>query len=88
MKIVLVMAAALGLSVSAAAADCAGHAKVTTSVDTETTVASVVKQTPAAARRTVRAGRTGNAGIARRACSTRANRLKANLTRAELLSAA
>lgn len=48
MKIILVMAAALGLSVSAAAADCAGHAKVTTSVDTETTVASVVKQTPAA----------------------------------------
>ena len=48
MKIVLVMAAALGFSISAAAADCAGHAKVTTSVDTETTVASVVKQTPAA----------------------------------------
>ena len=48
MKIVIVMAAALGLSVSVAAADCAGHAKVTTSVDTETTVASVVKQTPAA----------------------------------------
>lgn len=48
MKIVLVMAAALGLSVSAAAADCAGHAKVTTSVDSETTVASVVKQVPPA----------------------------------------
>jgi len=46
MKTVLVMAAALGFSVSMAAADCAGHAKVTTSVDTETTVASVVKQAP------------------------------------------
>jgi len=48
MKIVLVMAAALGFSISAAAAECAGHAKVTTSVDTETTVASVVKQVPPA----------------------------------------
>jgi hypothetical protein len=49
MKIVLVMAAALGFSVSVAAADCAGHAKVTTTaVDQETTVASIVKQTPAA----------------------------------------
>jgi len=46
MKFVLVTAAALGFSVSMAAAECAGHAKVTTSVDTETTVASVVKQVP------------------------------------------
>ena len=48
MKIVLMMAAAWGLSVSVAAADCAGHAKVTTTVDTETTVASVVTQVPPA----------------------------------------
>jgi hypothetical protein len=48
MKFVLVTAAALGFSVSMAAAECAGHAKVTTSVDTETTVASVVKQVPPA----------------------------------------
>lgn len=48
MKFVLVTAAALGFSVSVAAADCAGNAKMTTaSVDTETKVASVLKQTPA-----------------------------------------
>ena len=45
MKFVLVTAAALGFSISVAAADCAGHAKMTTtSVDTETKVASVLKQ--------------------------------------------
>ena len=48
MKTILLLAAALGLSISAAAADCAGHAKVTTAVDTETTVASVVKTLPPA----------------------------------------
>lgn len=49
MKTMLVLAAAMGLSVSAAAADCAGHAKMTTaSVDTETTVASVATQLPPA----------------------------------------
>jgi hypothetical protein len=47
MKMILVAAAAFGLSISAAAADCAGHSKVSASVDTETTVASVMKQTPA-----------------------------------------
>lgn len=46
MKTVLAFAAIMGLSISAAAAACAGHAKVTASVDTETTVASVVKETP------------------------------------------
>lgn len=47
MKTVLVIAAATGLSISAAAAECMGHKQTTTSVDTETTVASVLKQTPA-----------------------------------------
>jgi hypothetical protein len=47
MKTMLVFAAAMGFSVSFAAAECAGHAKMTTtSVDTETTVASVAKQLP------------------------------------------
>jgi hypothetical protein len=43
MKTVLVLAAAFGLSVSAAAAECAGHSKVSASIDTETKVASVAK---------------------------------------------
>lgn len=48
MKTVLVLAAAMGLSVSVAAADCAAHKQVNASVDNETKVASVVKQaTPA-----------------------------------------
>lgn len=47
MKTVLVIAAAMGLSISAAAADCVGHKQTTASVDTETKVASVLKQTPA-----------------------------------------
>ncbi len=47
MKFVLLTAAALGLSISAASAECAGHAK-TTAVDKETT-ASVIKQTTAPA---------------------------------------
>lgn len=48
MKTVLVLAAALGLSISAASADCAAHKQVNASADTETKVASVVKQaTPA-----------------------------------------
>jgi hypothetical protein len=46
MKTVLVLAAALGLSISAAAADCVGHKQTTASVDSETKVASVVKQVP------------------------------------------
>ncbi len=48
MKTVLVIAAAMGLSISAASADCAGHSNTSASVDTETTVASVVKQVPPA----------------------------------------
>ena len=47
MKTVLVLAAALGLSVSAAAAECAGHSKVSASIDTETKVASVAKDATA-----------------------------------------
>jgi hypothetical protein len=47
MKTVLVIAAAMGLSISAASAECVGHKQTTASVDTETTVASVLKQTPA-----------------------------------------
>jgi hypothetical protein len=46
MKTILVLVAAMGFSVSVAAAECAGHAKVTTTVDTETKVASVAQQTP------------------------------------------
>lgn len=46
MKTMLVLAAALGLSVSAAAAECPGHKQTTTSVDPETKVASVVKELP------------------------------------------
>jgi hypothetical protein len=48
MKTVLVLAAAMGLSISAASADCVGHKQVNASVDTETKVASVVKQVPPA----------------------------------------
>jgi len=48
MKTVLLLAAALGLSISAAAADCEGHKQVNASVDAGTKVASVVKQTPPA----------------------------------------
>jgi len=49
MKTVLVLAAAMGLSVSAASAECMGHNKQqSASIDTETTVASVVKQLPSA----------------------------------------
>jgi hypothetical protein len=46
MKTILLTAAAIGLSVSFAAADCVGHKQVNASVDTETKVASVVKQVP------------------------------------------
>ncbi len=48
MKTVLLTAAAMGLSISAASADCARHSNISASVDTETTVASVVKQVPPA----------------------------------------
>jgi hypothetical protein len=47
MKTILVLAAAMGLSISAASAECVGHKQVNASVDTETKVASVLKQTPA-----------------------------------------
>ncbi|PZN54905.1 MAG: hypothetical protein DIU65_06885 [Proteobacteria bacterium] len=43
MKTLLVFAAVFGLSVSAASADCAWHSKVTASVDTQTTTASVTE---------------------------------------------
>lgn len=49
MKTILVLAAIMGFSVSMAAAECAGHKPVSASVDTETKVASVVKQVPPAA---------------------------------------
>ncbi len=48
MKTILVLAAAMGLTVSVAAADCAGHKQVNASVDTGTKVASVAKQAPPA----------------------------------------
>lgn len=48
MKTILLTAAAMGLSVSFAAADCVGHKQVNASVDTETKVASIVKQVPPA----------------------------------------
>jgi hypothetical protein len=43
MKTVLVAAAALGLTVSAASAECAWHSKVSASVDTQTKTASVAQ---------------------------------------------
>jgi len=46
MKIILLTAAAMGFSVSIAAADCPRHKQVNASVDTETKVASVAKQVP------------------------------------------
>ena len=48
MKTILLIAAAMGLSISAASAECVGHKQVNASVDTETKVASVVKQVPPA----------------------------------------
>jgi len=47
MKTILLCVAAMGFTVSIAAAECAGHSKVSASVDTETKVASVANQTPA-----------------------------------------
>lgn len=41
MKTLLAIAAALGLSISAASAECPGHSKVQASVDTQTKTASV-----------------------------------------------
>lgn len=41
MKTILLVAAALGLSVSGAAAECVGHTKTTASVDQQTKVASI-----------------------------------------------
>ncbi len=46
MKSVLALVAATGLSVTAAAAECAGHAKVSASADQQTRVASVNEQLP------------------------------------------
>jgi hypothetical protein len=46
MKTILLTAAAVGFSISAASAECVGHKQVNASVDTETKVASVVKQVP------------------------------------------
>ena len=43
MKTILAVTAIMGFSVSLAAAECAGHAKVNAAVDTETTVASVAQ---------------------------------------------
>lgn len=48
MKTILLIAAAMGLTVTVAAAECAGHAKLSTSADSETKVASAADQTPAA----------------------------------------
>ncbi|UVK37319.1 hypothetical protein LHFGNBLO_004334 [Mesorhizobium sp. AR10] len=43
MKTFLAIAAALGLSVTTASAECPGHSKVQASVDTQTKTASVEK---------------------------------------------
>ncbi|RJT41339.1 hypothetical protein D3227_05960 [Mesorhizobium waimense] len=43
MKTFLSIAAALGLTISAASAECPGHSKVQASVDTQTKTASVEK---------------------------------------------
>ncbi|MEP7454084.1 hypothetical protein [Phyllobacterium sp. SB3] len=51
MKTILVLAAALGFSVSAASAECVGH---TASVDKETTTASVSKDTSSGQARPVK----------------------------------
>lgn len=45
MKTALLVVAALGLSVSGAAAECVGHTKTTASVDQQTKVASIAKST-------------------------------------------
>ena len=43
MKTIMVLAAALGLSVTAAAAECSWHSQASASVDTDTKVASTEK---------------------------------------------
>lgn len=48
MKTILLTATAMGLSISAASTECVGHKQVNAWVDTETKVASVVKQVPPA----------------------------------------
>jgi hypothetical protein len=48
MKTALLVVAALGLSVSGAAAECVGHTKTTASVDQQTKAASVDQQTKVA----------------------------------------
>ncbi|TIL24089.1 MAG: hypothetical protein E5Y88_19650 [Mesorhizobium sp.] len=48
MKTALLVVAALGLSVSCAAAECVGHTKTTASVDQQTKAASVDQQTKVA----------------------------------------
>ncbi len=48
MKTALLVVAALGLSVSGAAAECVGHNKTTASVDQQTKAASVDQQTKVA----------------------------------------
>ncbi|RUV70236.1 MAG: hypothetical protein E5V25_15220 [Mesorhizobium sp.] len=48
MKTALLVVAALGLSVSGAAAECVGHSKTTASVDQQTKTASVDQQTKVA----------------------------------------
>jgi len=54
MKTVLVIAAVLGLSASAALAECAGHSKVSASVDRELTTASISTEVTVAAQKTDR----------------------------------
>ncbi|WP_158259895.1 hypothetical protein [Phyllobacterium phragmitis] len=53
MKTILVLAAAFGLSVSAAAADCAAHS-TSASVDKKMTTASISTSTPADTQSTVK----------------------------------
>ncbi len=57
MKTILVLAAAMGLSISAASAECVGHKQVNASVDTETKVASVVEAGTACRGRAICDGR-------------------------------
>ena len=62
MKTVLVIAAVLGLSASAALAECAGHQKVTAAVDTETTTASISTEMAVTAQKTDRVVKEDEAG--------------------------
>ncbi len=59
MKMLLVAAAAVGLSASMAFAECAYHAKTNAAIDTTTTTASITKDSQPAPEETVLLKKTG-----------------------------